>query len=142
VAFSLDVPPGDAPISEVGATPYRDFVIDLGVGNRVFSQLTVSGNEVFVVTDSEDANDLATWGAAGDTGMLRRYSLSTGAQKGAVVTLSGGASAVDVNEGVAFAGSGTGAQKVDVSGDFDASGVSTELSPEPKLGRTLWLTLD
>jgi hypothetical protein len=141
VSMSMDLPVADAPLDETTASPFRDFLIDLGAGNRVFAAPTIAGNELFIVTDSTDVNNLAAYGLGTATGSLNRYSLTDGSAKGAATVLAGGASAVDVRGGKVFSGSAQGAQITDVSDDFDASGISVELQPTSQSDRMLWLML-
>ena len=139
---------GNAPIDEAGTTfgSDRAFVADLGT-NRAFAQAVVSGNELFVITDETDVN-LATYGTTGvSTGQLRRYSLTGGAQKGATIVVSGGASSMDVSTpgGVVHVGTAGQAQKIDVEaigggGAFDSQGVEIERNSNEATERLLWLS--
>jgi hypothetical protein len=148
VAIVADPATGNAPINESGTTfgTDRAFVADLGT-NRAFSQAQVSGNELFVTTDSTDVN-LATYGTTGvSTGQLRRYSLTTGAQKGGAITIAGGASSTDVsNPGSrVHVGSGSQAQKIDIEtigggGAFDSQGVAIERNADDSTVRLLWIS--
>ncbi len=138
----------NAPIDEAGTTfgTDRAFVADLGT-NRAFSQAIVSGNELFVTTDSTDVN-LATYGTSGlSTGQLRRYSLSTGAQKGSAIVVAGGASSTDVSTpgAVVHVGSGSQMQKVNVEttgggGVWESQGRTIERNSNEATERLLWLS--
>ena len=148
VSIVADPNVGNAPIDEAGTTfgSDRAFVADLGT-NRAFAQAVVSGNELFVITDETDVN-LATYGTTGvSTGQLRRYSLTGGAQKGATIVVSGGASSMDVSTpgGVVHVGTAGQAQKIDVEaigggGAFDSQGVEIERNSNEATERLLWLS--
>jgi len=139
---------GNAPIDESGTTfgSDRAFVANLGT-NRAFAQAVVSGNELFVVTDETDVN-LSTYGTSGtSTGQLRRYSLTSGAQKGSTIVIAGGAASADVSTpgGVVHIGSPTTAQKINVEttgggGAFESQGWTIEKNSDEATERLLWLS--
>jgi hypothetical protein len=139
VSVSLAASLADAPFDETADAELVPFVDDLGPGLRVFAAPTVAGNELFVVTDSADLNDLATYAVLADTGSLRRYSLDTGALKGGPIGLASGGSSIDLVGSDAYAAVGTGAQRVDLSADFDAIGRRAELAESKSARRLLWL---
>ena len=148
VSIVADPNSGVTPIDEAGTTfgTDRAFVADLGT-NRAFSQAIVSGNELFVTTDSTDVN-LATYGTTGvSTGQLRRYSLSTGTQKGATIVVAGGASSADVSTpgSVVHVGSGRQMQKINVEttgggGAWESQGRTIERNSDEATERLLWLS--
>jgi hypothetical protein len=140
VAFSLETAPVAAPLDETTVGPDLAFVDDLGAGNRVFAAPSIAGNELFVVTDSEDINDLTTFGVTTGSGTLRRYSLTTGAEKAPAITLARGGSSVDGQGAAVYATVATAAQKVDLgTASFDSVGRSAELDDGPDFRRLLYL---
>ncbi len=143
VAVDLDAPVAVATMGDTG-TDYggeRLFVISLGVGQRAYSQAVISGNELFVTTDSGDVN-ASSYGTTTGTGQLTRYKLDGSSSPVYITGIGGGASSADVTAtGVAHIGSGDSARKVDFSSDFDASGQGVELSYEPTASRKLWLRI-
>ncbi|HEU5055304.1 MAG TPA: hypothetical protein VFU21_02210 [Kofleriaceae bacterium] len=148
VAIVGDPAVASAPIDEADPAfgTERRFVSNLGT-NRAFSQAIVSGNELFVTTDSTDVN-LTTYGTTGvATGQLRRYSLTDGAQKGTEIVIAGGASSTDVSTpgGVVHVGSGGQMQKVNVEttgggGAFESQGRAIERNSDEATERLLWLS--
>jgi hypothetical protein len=145
VSAAIEASTSNAPITESSsANADRAFVQSLGVDNRGTAQAVVSGDEVFVVTDSSDFNDASTYGATA-TGALRRFRLDTGSQLGTSVVIAGGGSSIDVTAaGDVHIGSGQSAQKV-AAGDtgggiFNAIGRLIEQDSVAELRRVLWLT--
>ena len=144
VSAAIDAAAANAPILETGSgNADRAFVQDLGASSRGIAQAVVAGDEIFVLTDSSDVNNAATYGATA-TGSLRRYRLATGAQIGVAVTIAGGGSSVDVTAaGDVHVGSGTGAQKIAASatggGAFNSSGRLIERDEVADLRRALWV---
>ncbi len=133
-------PIDESPIGDFGGD--RVFVIDLGNGNRAFVQALVVGNEVFIVTDSQDAN-LETYGLGGPSGELTRYSLADTSTAKSTQTLTSGAGGIDVSStGAAYAVSGSSIEAVDAPTDFDNTGSTTELVFAAKAGRQLWLGIE
>jgi hypothetical protein len=144
VSVSLDTPIAVAPVSEdltdSSFDLHRPFVIDLGPGKRVFSQITVAGNEIFVVTDTEDVN-LETYGLGAASGELSRFSLDDGAAKGTAAELQSGAGGVDVtSSGEAVSTSG-GTITSEASVGFNDAGQTTEIRFTVNSGRQVWLRL-
>lgn len=145
VSVVVDPPPAVVPMDELGSGygENRAFVIDLGSGQLATAQAIVAGNELFVLADKTDVN-LPTYGQTPDTGSLTRYSLDGGAQKGSLLTITGGSGAGVTATGVVHVGAGIGAMKIDVvqtggGGAFDASGAAVERSGEDNSARLLWL---
>jgi len=143
ISVSLETPVGitvtEDPLDDFGGN--RAFMINLGAGNRVYSQVTVAGNDLFVVTDSEDVN-LDTYGLGAASGQLTQYSLDDGAAKGSAVTIQSGAGGVDVtNAGQAVAASGTEITS-HTPDEFAATGSVVELSFTSSMSRReVWLRL-
>ena len=97
--------------------------------------------ELYIVTDSTDANE-ETYGLTGtNTGALRRYSLSDGSAIGSSIALSSGAGSVDARSGVVSSNAGAEAVKHDFTTTFDDDGESVELQFVAQTGRRLWLRL-
>ncbi len=139
VSFALK--PSSVPVKETTGGLDNPFTIDLGVGNRVFAQAVVSGNELFVVTDTGDVN-AANYGATGSpTGTLQRISLSTGSTVGTGTSIAGGGSAVDAKGGMVHVGSGNATKKVDFTLTHEGGGKRTELDLQVNAGRHMWLSL-
>lgn len=143
VAVHLGAAVGVATMGHTG-TDYggeRKFVLNLGAGQRAYSQAVVAGNELFITSDNGDVNSPA-FGATGGTGQLTRLNLNNTSPAVVVTGLAGGAGSVDVtNTGVAYVGSADSASKADFSSDFDANGEGTELMYKASAGRKLWLRL-
>ncbi len=136
VAFPLrDV--ASAPLSEATAAANGGFAIDLGIGQRAFSQAVIVGGELFIVTASEDINVV---GYGPSAGRLTRYSLSDGSQLGAAVELQGGAGGLDVDPqaGTVHTASGSLAERQTPTG-LDPSGTGAELVFQRSVRRALWL---
>jgi hypothetical protein len=120
-----------------------EFKINIGP-NRAFAQAVVAGNELFIVTDSQDVNS-SGYGTSGEaTGLLSRFSLGggqldAGAQIGESRVIRGGAGSVDVTrDGVVYTGSGDGGERTDFSADFDADGADVEVEFTRRDSRILW----
>jgi hypothetical protein len=143
VSVAVDAPPASTPFDETGAaSDERPIAFALPAGQRVTGQAIVAGNDLFVASDSTDAN-LASFGQTPGTGTLTRFSLTTRAVLGTGTGIAGGGSSVDVSRtGMVAVGSGGGAMKFDASsaaGGFDAGGVAIEESGEDTNKRLLWL---
>jgi hypothetical protein len=145
VSAAIEASPSNAPVTESAtANADRAFVQSLGTDNRGIAQAVVAGDEVFVLTDTSDVNNAATYGATA-TGSLRRYRL-TGAQIGTAVAIAGGASSVDVvaATGEIHIGSGTAAQKIAATatggGVFNSTGRLIEHDSVAELRRPLWMS--
>ena len=133
VSVALDPQSSPLPIDEVGASVDLAINLNIGPGRRTTAQAIIAGNELFVTTDSTDAN-LLTYGEVPDTGSLSRFSLETGLQVGSSVTVAGGAASTDVTAaGMVHVGGGAGAMKVAATatggGAFDETGAGIERSP-------------
>jgi hypothetical protein len=145
VSAAIEASAGNAPITEAGSgNDDRAFVQDLGSNNRGIAQAVVAGDEIFVLTDTSDVNNAATYGATA-TGSVRRFRLTNGTQIGVAVTVAGGASSVDVTSaGDIHVGSGTGAQKVAAfatgGGVFNSTGRLIERDEVADMRRALWIS--
>jgi hypothetical protein len=85
---------------------------DLGVGNRANAQAQVSGDEIFVTTDSLNVSDTTAYGTGtGNTGKVIRIALATGSTTSST-DVAGGAGSVDVKDGAAYIASGKSTQTV------------------------------
>jgi hypothetical protein len=138
VSFSIAPTASAVPIADTGTNTFRHFTVDLGAGQRVYGQAVVSGNDLFVVSDTADVNDPLYNLIATNTARLSRISLATGATASTAVILQG-AAAVDVQGGVAYTGNGASSQKMDYSASYDPTGKSTELGAVAKAFRQLWI---
>ena len=146
VSAAIEATPSNAPITESGtANADRAYVQSLGTDNRGIAQAVVAGDEVFVLTDTSDVNNAATYGATA-TGSMRRFRLTTGVQIGTAVAIAGGASSVDIvaATGEVHIGSGTGAQKIAAAatggGVFNSTGRLIEHDSVAELRRSLWVS--
>jgi len=138
VAFSADPTSTSVPIHDTGGNPFRYFTIDLGVGQRVYGQAVVSGNDLYIVSDGADVNDDLYGLDSTGTGTLTRIALGSQTVD-ATSTLVNGAASVDVVLGVAHSADADQPQIVDDSATWDANGESTELTQLAKIVRSLWL---
>ncbi|MCE9574275.1 MAG: hypothetical protein K8W52_14100 [Deltaproteobacteria bacterium] len=138
VGFAALPPAASVPIRDTGSNASRRFSLDLGAGERVYGQAVVSGNEIYVVTDSADVNDPLYGVNELDTATLRRISLTTGLTVSSTV-LAVGAAPVDVQGGVVHTGNGATAQTLDYTSTFDSQGEGTELATIVRLVRMLWI---
>jgi hypothetical protein len=113
-------------------------LINLGEGNRGFSQATVGGNEVLITTDISDVNAAAFGTTTENTGTLFRANLSSGEVSS--VEIPTGAASVDIktNQGIAFTVGGSGIQRTDLA-DFDNNGTSIEAGVASSAKRLMWL---
>lgn len=117
------------------------FTLDLGM-TRGFAQAIVSGNEIYIVTDEGDINSPSFGLGTANTGKLMRFNLGddvTAPTLESTTTLSGGASAVDVNEGYVYSGSGRSAAKANFTADYDGDGAGVEMTNQPVASRLLWI---
>lgn len=139
VGVDIDVSADKAPISETDiGDKSAGWAISLGVGKRAFAQAVIAGDELFIVTDTEDVN-LDSFGSLSDSGTLSRYAL-TGQTLLGVVSLGGGGASVDVSTGtqVSFAAGGATIQRTDLVG-FAGTGESAEIGFEERGLQMLWL---
>ena len=139
VGVDIEVASSLAPVSEQDIDDKKvGWVVSLGVGRRAFAQAVVAGNELFVVTDSEDVN-LDTFGALSDSGLMTRFALSDQTLLGQI-TLGGGGASVDVatNSQTNFAAGGATVQKSNLVG-FAGGGETAELTVEERGLQLLWL---
>lgn len=140
VAVALDTPASLAPIDETADfAGNRAWTIDLGAGQRAFSQAVILGNEIFISTTSRDANRPALDGQTG-VGTMRRFSLDDGHATGAGVPLGEGAGGLDADRGEVFTGSASGASKTHLA-SFDDQGKVVEILQLAKSRRAVWLNL-
>ncbi len=138
VSISLMSAPTSTPLSSTSSGGLIHLATDLGAGNRVYSQAQVSGDEIFVTTDSASVNDFSSYGTdTSSSGQVVRVSLDTGTVSSSIVVV-GGAGSVDVSSGSAYVASGNATQTA-TSGT--ASGTRVELddtAPPPR--RAVWLS--
>ncbi|HUS64954.1 MAG TPA: hypothetical protein VMZ28_10450, partial [Kofleriaceae bacterium] len=145
IAVNLD--PATRPMKENVAGNYGgDLVlkVNLGNGERGFSQAIVTGDDILVVTDSTDVNR-STYGSSPGTGAVRRYNLTDHTQVGNTEDITGGASSVEITgdkENVVI-GSGQDARRMDVQDQFGEE-IGTGRTIEQTSGgsgttRLLWL---
>jgi hypothetical protein len=149
IGVSLETPANLTPVTDAAGSDFggnRHIRLPLGFDddgrpNRVFSQATVIGGEIYLVTDSGDVN-LETFGTPGGTGRVYRLSISAGSQVGSAVTIAGGAGGVDATaDGIVFTGGGDSVSKTVVAG-FDADGSSEDHAGTTHVIRNmLWLEL-
>lgn len=137
---SVAVEPISTPVSEASAAPDVAFAVDLGIGERVYSQAVVAGGELYVTTDRTDVND-TSYGLEADTGRLHRILLSTGTVRDSRTIHSGAASA-DAGGGKAYTADDVGVIGADYTADFDAVGAGTEFSMISSTGAKLWLRIE
>lgn len=144
ISVSLEAAAGSLPVTDDPDNDFggaRAFMIDLGAGQRVFSQVVVSGDELFVLSESEDIN-LPTYGFGSNTGTLTRYDLGDGSVK-STHTVASGSGGLDVGaDGSAVITGSGGTVTLDAPTDYDSAGETAELTFQPETGRSIWLTLD
>lgn len=144
ISVSLEAAAGSLPITDDPGNDFggaRAFMIDLGPGQRVFSQVVVSGDELFVLSESEDVN-LPTYGFTANTGTLTRYDLGDGSVK-STQTVASGSGGLDVGaDGSAVVTGSGGTVTLDAPTDYDSAGETAELTFQPETGRSIWLSLD
>lgn len=140
VSIDLGTAAAAVPLSELTAPGSGiDWVIDLGVGQRAFSQAVVAGSEIFISASSRDANRLLLDGD-GSAGSLRRYSLERGTLKGEAINLAEGAGGIDVSGSQIFSAGAGGAVKSTIA-DHAAQGIVVEVLKKVKSRRVAWLNL-
>lgn len=137
---SVSVDPQGVPVSESSPAPDVAFVVDLGFGQRVYSQAVIAGGELYVTTDRTDAND-SGFGLEADTGRLLRVALATGQVKDSR-TIHAGAASADAGAGKVYTGEEGGVRSSDYTSDFDAAGNPTEFSIISSTGAKLWLRVE
>ncbi len=141
-AISFPIETSAAPITdEEVRTNGLGLYIELGAGNRAFSQAVIVGNQIFITTDSSDVNS-ALFGSGAATGLLHQIDV-TGGFSGATVSssvIASGAASVDVSRGTnaVYTGGGNGVRKGVISSPF-ATGTGTEASASSTARRFLWL---
>lgn len=138
VSFTVD--PTSVPVTERSSAPDVAFVVDLGAGQRVYSQAVAAGGELYVTSDRTDVND-SGFGLEADTGRLTRIHLATGAIRDDRTIHSGAASA-DAGGGRAYTADAVGVQTADYRGDWDSTGSPTEFSITSASGAKLWLRIE
>lgn len=129
-----------APVTEltVQGDSSLGIFIDFGQGNRAFSQAVIAGNEIFIVTDTENVN-ASGYGSSSNTGTLYRSSLNPGATSSSTALASGAASPdVDPATGTVYTSGGDGVARSTPAG-FDSAGTSVEASAAAQATRFLWL---
>ena len=141
VGFSLDPVAGNLPITDTEPAGDRTFTVDLGAGQRSYGQPVVAGNELYVVSDSEDVNS-ESYGKNEDTGQLTRINLGTGTVI-ATVPIASGAAAVDALQGAVYSADHASVASSSLGG-FDAGNEHqvAELVLTARAGSKLWLRLE
>jgi hypothetical protein len=139
VSVAVD-PAGTPPLNEGSGGGDIAFAVDLGVGQRVFSQAVISGGELFVTSDNTDVND-SGFGLDDDTGTLTRIVLATGTVADSH-SIQAGAASVDATGGRVFNLDEGNVATSDYTSDFDASGTSVEFSMLSSSGAKLWLRVE
>lgn len=140
VAVALDTPASLSPIDETESfAGNRKWTIDLGVGQRAFSQAVVLGSEIFIGTMSRDANRLQLDGQTG-IGLMRRFSVVDGRSTGGAITLGEGAGGADADGGELFTGGADGASRTQLE-NFADQGKVVEILKLAKSRRLVWLNL-
>jgi len=145
---------------KIGKTPYPDpgilnesspapdvkWTLTLDGGDKSYSQATVVGGEVFITTDSLDANALDYGTAAGDSGRVYKVDLAgtgplTSASAGVTtVVVAGGAGSVATSGANVFNVSKDRAERLGVSMNTDGTaGVSVSTANVARVTRRLWL---
>jgi type IV pilus assembly protein PilY1 len=137
IGISLASAPATTPLTATTPSGLVRIASDLGAGVRVNAQAQVSGDEIFLTTESLNANDITAYGVgATDTGKVLRIALATGTTTSST-DVAGGAGAVDVSGGAAYIASGKSTRTV-TSGT--SAGVTVEKTPEVTIDRLLWLS--
>lgn len=139
VSIAVD-PSGATPLSESSGGGDLGFVVDLGIGERVFSQAVVAGGELFVTSDRTDVNDTG-FGLDNDTGTLTRIVLATGSVADQH-TIESGAASVDATGGRVFNLDQGNVVTSDYTSSFDAVGESVEFNMLSSSGAKLWLRVE
>jgi hypothetical protein len=133
-------PISSPPLNESSTGGDLAFAVDLGQGQRVYSQAVISGGELFVTSDSTDVNDTG-YGLDDDTGTLTRIVLATGTVADSH-TIQGGGASVDATGGRVYNLDDGNVVTSDYTSTFDASGESVEFSMLSSSGAKLWLRVD
>jgi|GEM_PF-6863065 len=144
VSIPLNIAVASAPLTEDNVGDQGGFVFFFPAGERAFASPVIVGNELVVVTDTEDANFLDAYGAV-NSGRLRRLSLSSGSQVGTTAETASGAGGIDAsvdangNLSIVAGGGATGGAQVDAA-DFDETG-SALVDAVRGVQRLIWLEL-
>ena len=110
--------------------------MDLGDGERAFSQATVIGTQVFLTTDADDINQTGF----GDSlsGKLYRVNGSTGTAVSSAIQIAGGSGSVAGFGAQVWVSGGKAAQQI-TGGASTAGGEVVNTTAPPKVTRRLWL---
>ena len=124
------------PLSATTAGGKIAIASSLGAGNRANAQAQVSGDEIFLTTDTLNVSDTTAYGTgATNTGKVVRIALATGTTT-STTDVAGGAGSVDVKSGAAYVASGKSTRTVTAG---TATGTAVETTPEFSAERILWL---
>ncbi|HEU5055033.1 MAG TPA: hypothetical protein VFU21_00850 [Kofleriaceae bacterium] len=136
ISISVSTSATSTPLSATVAGGPIAIASNLGAGNRVGSQAQVSGDEIFLTTDTLNVGDTTAYGTgASDTGKIFRIALATGSTTSST-DVAGGAGSVDVSAGAAYIASGKSTRTVTAG---TAPGAAVETAPEFSAERILWL---
>ncbi len=132
------------PLNESSGAPGVKWTLALDAGDKAYSQAVVSGGEVYITTDSLDANSLAYGSLTGDSGKVYKVSLAetTALTAADVVTyvVAGGAGSVATSGSGVFNVSKNSAEKLGVTMDTDGTlGVAVGSQSVAKVTRKMWL---
>ena len=137
ISISVSSTSSTAPLSATVAGGKIAIASNLGAGNRVGSQAQVSGDEIFLTTDTLNVGDRTAYGTGtSDTGKVIRVALATGSTTSST-DVAGGAGSVDVSGGAAYIASGKATRTVSAG---TAPGAAAESAPEFTAQRILWLS--
>ena len=133
VGMGLATGTGSTPLTENSTLALE---INLGAGEKGFSQASVIGTQLFFSSDSTDINQATFGTTAVDTGRLYSVDLATGSST--AVIIAAGAGSVARNETTVFAASGRRVERILVV-EESATAASTNIPLKAKLARKLWL---
>ncbi len=136
ISISVSSAATSTPLSATTAGGKIAIASSLGAGNRANAQAQVSGDEIFVTTDSLNVGDTTAYGTGTtDTGKVIRIALATG-NTTSTTDVAGGAGSVDVKSGAAYIASGKSTRTVTAG---TATGTAVEKAPAFSAERILWL---
>ncbi|HEU0034743.1 MAG TPA: hypothetical protein VFQ53_29165 [Kofleriaceae bacterium] len=141
IAVALDTPAtgGPAlPLTENSSTAYAPIKVNLGAGERGFSQARVVGNELLVTTETAIVNSTTYGTSEAATGRVYRINFATGTQSSTVVVASG--STQLANDGAKlYASAGATRQQLMTDAAGTVGPAVTAANQTTKLLRKLWL---
>jgi hypothetical protein len=136
IAVSLTTPATSVPLTSTSIGANIVLATNLGAGNRASSAATISGDEIFVTTDSQNINDTAAYGTGAASGTVVRIALVGGATRSST-TVAGGAGSVDAVAGTAYIASGRSTRSLAADA---ASGTTAEVQTPVRVERRMWLS--